>query len=69
MKLRIISFVPNEFSYSRDPEDEAYINLAVCAETDYLVSRDKDLIDLIIAFTIKPKNFAKDFARCKLLSQ
>lgn len=58
---QIIRSVPNEFSYSRDPDDEVYINLAVCAEADYLVSRDKDLLGLMTAYTIEAKEFRQRF--------
>ncbi|MGI8668825.1 MAG: putative toxin-antitoxin system toxin component, PIN family [Aridibacter sp.] len=57
----IIRSVPKEFSYSRDPDDEVYINLAVRAEADYLVSRDKDLLDLMTAYTIEAKQFRQRF--------
>ncbi len=57
----IIRSVPKEFSYSRDPDDEVYINLAVCAEADYLVSRDNDLLDLMTAYTIEAKEFRQRF--------
>jgi putative PIN family toxin of toxin-antitoxin system len=39
--------VPRAFSYARDPNDEPYINLAIAGETRYLVSRDRDLLDLM----------------------
>ncbi len=58
---QIIRSVPNEFSYSRDPDDEVYINLAVCAEAEYIVSRDKDLLDLMTAYTIEAKEFRQRF--------
>ena len=39
--------VPRVFEYPRDPDDEPYINLAIASDARYLVSRDKDLLDLI----------------------
>jgi putative PIN family toxin of toxin-antitoxin system len=39
--------VPEAFSHPRDPDDEPYINLALAAGAKYLVSRDKDLLDLM----------------------
>ena len=32
--------------YERDPDDEPYLNLAIAAGAQYLVSRDNDLLDL-----------------------
>lgn len=49
---QIIRRVPKKFSYSRDPDDELYINLAAEAKADYLVSRDKDLLDLMTDYTM-----------------
>ena len=34
------------FSFQRDPTDEIFINLALANHADYLVSRDRDLLDL-----------------------
>ena len=42
-----IQNVPPEFVYQRDPKDEKYINLAIVAKADYIVSRDNDLLDLM----------------------
>lgn len=42
-----ITNVPEEFRYERDPGDEVYINLAIVTDAAYLVSRDKDLLDLM----------------------
>jgi len=33
--------------YSRDPKDEKYIDLAVAMRANYLVSRDRGLLDLM----------------------
>jgi putative PIN family toxin of toxin-antitoxin system len=41
-----IEDVPQAFHYQRDPDDEPYLNLAIAAGASYLVSRDKDLLDL-----------------------
>jgi len=35
------------FSLPRDPKDEPYLNLALTANVDYLVTWDKDLLDLM----------------------
>jgi predicted nucleic acid-binding protein len=48
--------VPKEFSYRRD-EDEPYINLAVAAGADFIVSRDRDLLDLMTGYTDECKEF------------
>jgi predicted nucleic acid-binding protein len=38
--------VPKAFTLERDPKDEPYINLAIAAAAQYLVTWDKDLLDL-----------------------
>ena len=43
----VLNEVPVAFHYPRDPDDEPYINLAIGAGVRYLVSRDKDLLDLM----------------------
>lgn len=45
-KAVLIRAVPKVFACPRDPDDEPYVNLALAAGTQYLVSRDKDLLDL-----------------------
>lgn len=42
----MVADVPPRFRYERDPDDEPYLNLAIAAGASYLVSRDKDLLDL-----------------------
>ncbi len=41
-----ITEIAKAFSHPRDPDDEAYLNLAIAAGAKHLVSRDKDLLDL-----------------------
>ena len=37
---------PRRFTLNRDPQDEPYINLAIAAGAEFLVSRDNDLLGL-----------------------
>src|SRR5207302_532193 len=43
----IVSAVPRTVLLARDPDDESYLNLAVTSGATYLVTRDKDLLDLM----------------------
>lgn len=42
----LIEDVPLVFRYPRDPKDEPYINLALAAGAQFIVTRDNDLLDL-----------------------
>lgn len=66
-KAILIKNVPRVFSYSRDPKDEKYINLAVEARADYIVSRDRDLLDLMSDFTDEAKEFRQRFRPLKII--
>jgi putative PIN family toxin of toxin-antitoxin system len=56
-KAILIVNVPEEFHYERDPDDEMYINLAIVANATYLVSRYKDLLDLMTTSTDVARQF------------
>ena len=66
-KATIIKDVPPVFSYTRDPKDEKYINLAVAASADYIVSRDTDLLDLMTGFDNDSKKFRQNFKPLKVI--
>ncbi|HEX7722760.1 MAG TPA: putative toxin-antitoxin system toxin component, PIN family [Pyrinomonadaceae bacterium] len=53
--------VPKRFSYTRDIDDEPYLNLAIETEADYLVSRDRDLLDLMKGYDHESKEFRQRF--------
>jgi len=42
----LVEDVPREFVLERDPKDEPYLNLACTSGAEYLVTRDRDLLDL-----------------------
>jgi putative PIN family toxin of toxin-antitoxin system len=57
----MVENVPEVFRYPRDADDEPYINLAIAAGADYLVSRDRDLLDLMDESTPEGKDFRGRF--------
>jgi uncharacterized protein len=46
-RATMLSDVPEAFRLERDPKDERYINLAVASDASYLVTWDRDLLDLM----------------------
>lgn len=64
---RIVHPIPQKFSYSRDPDDEPYINLAIEAQADYIVSRDHDLLDLMTGYDNECKSFRQRFRALKVI--
>ena len=54
-KALVVPDVPNAVALPRDPKDEPYINLVVATQAEFLVSRDRDLLDLMTN---------ADFRRC-----
>ena len=57
----LVRSVPKKFSYPRDEDDEPYINLAVAAGADFIISRDKDLLDLMTSHADDCKEFRQRF--------
>ena len=44
-KARMVPAVYRSLPYPRDPKDQPILNLAIQEKADYIVSRDKDLLD------------------------
>ncbi len=63
----IVRKIPKVFSLPRDVDDEIYVDLAVEAEADYIVTRDKDLIDLMKGFDFESKQFRQKFRPLKVV--
>jgi putative PIN family toxin of toxin-antitoxin system len=59
--------IPKKFSYPRDEDDEPYINLAVAAGADFIVSRDKDLLDLMTGHADECKEFRQRFRPLRVI--
>lgn len=60
--------VPEEFKYERDPKDEKYINLALVTRAEYIVTSDRDLLDLMNESTEAGKAFWFKYPFLKILS-
>jgi len=63
----LIHSVPKSFRLERDPKDEIIINLAVACEAGYIISRDKDLLDLMTGITGDCKEFRQRFRPLKVV--
>ena len=63
----MVRHVPRVFEYSRDPDDEPYLNLAIAARAAFLVSRDRDLLDLMTGHDAESKQFRQRFRFLKVI--
>jgi putative PIN family toxin of toxin-antitoxin system len=58
--------VPRVFEFSRDTSDEPYLNLAIAINAAFLVSRDRDLLDL--KTDSESKQFRRRFRFLKVIT-
>ncbi len=63
----LVRSVPKKFSYPRDEDDEPYIDLAVAAGADFIISRDRDLLDLMTGHTEECKEFRRRFRSLRVI--
>jgi putative PIN family toxin of toxin-antitoxin system len=63
----IMGEVPNQFVYERDPDDAHYVNLALAADAKLIVSRDRDLLDLMDDRSIDGVDFKRRFPVLRIL--
>ena len=59
--------VPASFRLPRDPDDELYINLAIAGNAGYLVTRDRDLLNLAAGTTREGRELQQMRPELKIL--
>jgi putative PIN family toxin of toxin-antitoxin system len=59
--------VPIVFTYDRDPDDAHYVNLALAAKAKLIVSRDRDLLDLMEISSPEAVAFQQQFPDLRIL--
>lgn len=65
--VEFVRSVPKKFTYSRDKDDEQYVNLAGAVDAHFLVSRDKDLLSLNTGHSDECKQFRQQFRPLKVI--
>jgi uncharacterized protein len=60
--------VPNEYKLERDPKDEKYINLAIITRAEYIVTFDKDLLDLMKEDNQNGRSFRQKYPFLKIIN-
>jgi uncharacterized protein len=63
----VLAQVSRRTALSRDPDDEPVLNLALEVDADYLVTRDKDLLDLMREETPEGSAFRSRFPGLTIL--
>ncbi|MGD0140258.1 MAG: putative toxin-antitoxin system toxin component, PIN family [Tepidisphaeraceae bacterium] len=63
----VVAEVPVVFTYDRDPDDAHYVNLALAAEAKLIVSRDRDLLDLMDESRPEARIFQQRFPSLRIL--
>lgn len=64
----VVTNVPRRFKFPRDPKDEAYIDLAIFVDADYIVTTDNDLLDLMTGYDDASKEFRQRFRDIKIVN-
>jgi putative PIN family toxin of toxin-antitoxin system len=67
-RATLLRRVHHVFDYHRATQDEPYIDLAVAAKVNYLVSRDKDLLSLATDRTLIGKQFRQRYPQLRVLN-
>lgn len=65
---QLVENVPAKFSFDRDPKDEIIIDLAIECNAEYLITWDKDLLDLMTGGDLESKQFRQKFRSLKIVT-
>jgi putative PIN family toxin of toxin-antitoxin system len=60
--------VPAVWAYERDPDDAHYVNLALAAKANLIVSRDNDLLDLMDHSRPDARQFHQQFPFLRVMN-
>ncbi len=63
----LVKNVPNKVKLPRDVDDEPYLDLAIESEADFLVTTDRDLLDLMTGTDTESKQFRQRFRNLKIV--
>lgn len=67
-RSHFVDDVPDVYVLERDPKDSKYVDLALAAGVEYLVTRDHDLLDLMNEQGAAGKDFRKRFPQLRILA-
>ena len=62
----LVRDVPHVVQFPRDRHDEAYLDLVAVVRADFLVTRDRDLLDLSTDHATEAKEFRQRFPSLKI---
>ncbi len=68
LRSTLIEDVPHVFDLPRDPKDAHFVDLAVAAKAQLIVSRDNDLLSLADRANVHGKDFAARFPVITILT-
>jgi putative PIN family toxin of toxin-antitoxin system len=63
----LVRDVPHVVQFPRDPHDEPYLDLVAAVRADFLVTRDRDLLDLATDHATEAKEFRQRFPSLKIV--
>jgi putative PIN family toxin of toxin-antitoxin system len=64
----LLADFPEPFQYARDPDDALYVNLALAAGARRIVSRDRDLLDLMVLNDDESGRFRERFPELQIVN-
>lgn len=64
----LVPLVPTLWSYERDPDDAHYVNLAIACDARLVISRDRDLLDLMEDANVDGRRLRQAYPDFKVLA-